>query len=223
MLVSVGSCSDGVKLVAAGKPDKPRAMMRMAARLAARPHPGLPLLIALTDPARMPDPAMALAALPRGSGLIWRSYETRPTREALTDLSRRARRGGLLLLVAGEAQQGPMVGAHFPERALLGGKRARSSTRTRTLVTAAAHSERAVIRAAQAGVDAVLISPVFATESHVGAQTLGLIRFAQLARLASRLGLAAYALGGVTNPSALRRLSGSGAHGFAGIGLIAQT
>jgi thiamine-phosphate pyrophosphorylase len=199
-------------------------MMRMAARLqqGARPHPGLPLLIALTDPARLPDPVMALSTLPRGSSLIWRSYEAAPTREALADMSRRARRRGILLLVAGEARQAAMVGTHFPERALLGGRRAKRSSGARALVTAAAHSERAVIRAAQAGVDAVLISPVFATGSHPGAQTLGLIRFAQLARLASRLGLAAYALGGVTNPMALRRLSGSGVHGVAGIGLVAQ-
>lgn len=195
-------------------------MLRMAKRLAAntRSHPGLPPLIALTDPARMPDPAGTLAQLARGSALIWRCYGAPPTRAALAELSRSARRRGVLLLIAGEARPAASNGVHYPEHALLGGRKASS----RVMTSAAAHSESAIIRAGRAGVDLLLISPVFATDSHPGAHGLGLVRFARLARMASRLGMAAFALGGVTNLAALRRLSGSGAHGVAGIGFIDQ-
>lgn len=93
---------------------------------------------------------------------------------------------------------------------------ARRRPKPQLRVTAAAHSERAVVAAARAGVDAVLISPVFATASHPGAKTLGVVRFARLARLAAEKGLRVYALGGVT-PGLVRRLAGTGTYGMAGI------
>lgn len=206
------------------KTDKSRAMMRAAARLGrAASRPGLPALIALTDPDRLPDPAAALAALPRGAALIWRSYERAASAEELAGLARKARARGVLLLVAGDmraAQRPGVGGVHLPEwRLRRGGFR---RPRPGLVVTAAAHSEAAIVRAARAKVDAVLISPVFATQSHPGTAPLGLVRFARLAHLAARLGLAAYALGGITGAPALRRLTGTGAAGVAGIGFLPQ-
>ncbi|HEX7774936.1 MAG TPA: thiamine phosphate synthase, partial [Parvibaculum sp.] len=94
--------------------------------------------------------------------------------------------------------------------------------RTGLVMTAAAHSEAAIFRAARARIDAVLISPVFPTASHPGAPALGVVRFARLAHLARRLGLRVYALGGITGPASLRRLTGSGADGVAGVGFLSQ-
>ncbi|MGB6086354.1 thiamine phosphate synthase, partial [Parvibaculum sp.] len=78
----------------------------------------------------------------------------------------------------------------------------------------------AIRLAAAARVDAVLISPVFPTESHPGGKTLGLIRLAQLARHARSLNLKPYALGGIITPTHISRLSGTGVEGVAGIGFL---
>ena len=89
-----------------------------------------------------------------------------------------------------------------------------SSRRPGWIVTSAAHSPRAVRSAAALGVDAVLLSPVFATRSHPGAPTIGPMRFA---RWVSESPIPVYALGGIDARSG-RRLRGSGAAGFAAIG-----
>jgi thiamine-phosphate pyrophosphorylase len=94
----------------------------------------------------------------------------------------------------------------------------RNGRKTDRIVTAAAHSEPAIVAAAKAGVEAVLLSPVFPTASHPGGATLGVVRFARLAHLAASLGLFVYALGGVTDGAKIRRLAGSGASGIASIG-----
>ena len=70
--------------------------------------------------------------------------------------------------------------------------------------------------ATRPGIDAVgiILSPVFPTDSHPGAPTLGPLRFAAWAR---RAPLPVYALGGV-NAVTARRLAASNAAGLAGIG-----
>ncbi len=83
----------------------------------------------------------------------------------------------------------------------------------RWIVTAAAHSESAMRAATKAGVDAVLLSPVFKTSSHPGTKTLGPLRFCSLSQNTET---AVYALGGMNAPQ-LRRLKGSHIAGMAGI------
>lgn len=185
-------------------------------------------LIAMTDAERAPDPEAALRRLPRGAALIWRAYEGEPERDELRRLTSLARRRGILLLVAGAPQLAArtgIMGLHLPERET---RRPRSGPyvipRLRPArglaLTAACHSEMAIRRAAAAGADAVLISPVFATRSHPQAEPLGLLRFASLARLAQSLGLAPYALGGIATEAQARRLMGTGAKGIAGVGFL---
>ncbi len=218
-----------MKLVAAGKSDKPDAMMHATRYLGTLARNRMPRLIALTDPTRAPDPFAALAAVPHGSILIWRAYGIDISRSELARLSRAARAKHCLLFLSGSnrtARPG-IDGIHLAEHMLntphtdgmlVGARRSRPGL----LVTAAAHSQSAILAAARAGADAVLISPVFATASHPGARTLGVTRFAQLAHFALSLGLSVYALGGVTTPDKLRRLRGSGASGVAGIGFLTR-
>lgn len=204
-----------MKLVAGEESDKPHARQ------------ALPLLLALTDPVRAPDPFDGLANLPAGTGLIWRAYDRASCRADVLALTRAARARGCVLLIAGQpALAGLADGLHLAEHMLNNPYTDRLFAPSRRpkpgyIVTAAAHSERAIIAAARAGVDAVLISPVFATRSHPGARTLGVTRFARLAQLATSLGLGAYALGGVTDAEKHRRLAGSNATGIAGIGFFA--
>ena len=68
--------------------------------------------------------------------------------------------------------------------------------------------------AARAGIDAVLLSPVFPTESHPGARVMGPLLFA---RWASRSPLPVYALGGIS-AATIGRIAGCGVVGVATVG-----
>lgn len=80
-------------------------------------------------------------------------------------------------------------------------------------ISAACHSKIAVLTAEKKGVDLAFLSPVFATKSHEGAKTLGILQAAAMANAAS---LPLYALGGMTQT----RLKAIEAAGFAGFGAI---
>jgi thiamine-phosphate pyrophosphorylase len=185
---------------------------------------GLPRFLALTDASRAPDPFTLLAHLPKDAGLVWRAYGEHISRPRLQALSRAARQAHtLLFLASAQARRAPppSLHQHWPEHRLnrpyTDGK---PRPQHRALITAAAHSERAIIAAARARVDAVLISPVFATRSHPGSASLGVTRFAALARLAHARGLAVYALGGINDPAKIRRVKPCGISGIAGIELF---
>ncbi|MES1991899.1 MAG: thiamine phosphate synthase [Pseudomonadota bacterium] len=172
----------------------------------------------MTDPERAPDAHTILAALPKGSGLVWRAYDTVLTRHALRALERHASKKKIMLLIASMPSDARKLRFHHRHFA---GHRVKT-TYTDQFTTAAAHSEKEIIAAARAGIDAVLISPVFATVSHKDAKPLGALRFADLARIARTKNLVVYALGGVTDENKIRRLKGSGLTGIAGIGLFVQ-
>jgi len=177
----------------------------------------------MTDERRLPDPAAAVRRLPRGAAVVLRHYGD-PGRAALARaLARLCRARGLRLLIAGDWRLAAAVGAagvHLPEGLARRGPAAWGAGRATPpgfLVTAAAHSPRALMQAMRAGADAALLSPVFATVSHPGARPIGVVRFARWCRAAA---LPVYALGGVDGRAA-RRLKGTGAIGFAAIGALA--
>ena len=181
----------------------------------------LPALILMTDEARLADPLPAARALPAGSAIILRHYGV-PARAALARRLAAIARAQALLLLVGEdpalARRVGAAGVHLPERAI--GRAGAVRWRSDWLVTAAAHSPAALRRAAAAGADAALLSPLFATASHPGVPALGPHRFRALAAACP---LPVYALGGIDAARA-RTLRGSGAVGIAGIGgLIPQT
>ena len=193
--------------------------MRTLAELAGRLNfPGLPPLILMTDGRRLPDPAAAVAGLPRGSAVIARHRDGTALEALARSLAGPCRRHGIRLLVSGEVRLAWSVGAdglHLPEAmARLGPGRRRPGW----LVTAAAHSPAALARAVDAGADAALLSPVFATASHPGRPPLGPLLFAAWCRDSP---LPVYALGGINSGTA-RRLMGANLAGFAGIGGLAS-
>lgn len=170
--------------------------------------PDLPRQWLVTDAARLPDPLPAAARLPRGAGIVFRHYEW-PRSERLK-LARRlaalCRARGLWLVVAGDAGLARSCnadGLHLPQR-LLGRAAGIARRHPRWLLTAAAHDEAALAQAARAGVDVVLISPVFPTASHPGTAGLGVLRFAMLSEQGRRRRLGVYALGGITKRTAQR-------------------
>jgi len=177
----------------------------------------LPPLILITDRHRQGDPAAAALRLPRGAAVLLRDYD-HPDRAAVAlRLARLCRRRGLLLLIAGDRRLAAHFGAtglHLSESAI---RRSRNTgLRANTLLTAAAHGETALWRAARGGADAALLSPVFPTASHPGGRALGPWRFARLVRGAK---LPVYALGGIDRRT-VRRLAASGACGIASIGAL---
>ncbi len=167
----------------------------------------------MTDRRRIPDPEPVIRALPAGSAIIHRDYED-PRRE---NVARRvlaiARGRGVLFLVGGDARLAAAIGAdgvHLPSFA-------RMSTPERTrglIVSAACHNAADLDRAAAQGADVALLSPVFPTESHPGAEHLGPSR---LKTLAARSRVPVLALGGVDETNAAL-LKGANVAGIAAIG-----
>ena len=164
-----------------------------------RPGPaGLPRLWLFSDPTRLPDPRAAMAALPRGAGVVARGLAP----GLLRPVARLARQHGLKLLVAGDGRAALALraGLHLPDRresaGLLPFLIARRAARGCFILSMAAHGgQRGAARARRLGVDCLFLSPLFPTQSHPGAPALGVLRWAALAR-----GLPApcMALGGIT-------------------------
>jgi thiamine-phosphate pyrophosphorylase len=172
-----------------------------------------------TDPARTPDPAAAMARLPRGAGVVYRAFGAPDADVVGRRLARIAARRGLVLLVGADARLAARIGAagvHLPER-LAGQAGAIRRRRPAWLVTCAAHSAAAIALASRAGAHAAVVSPVFPSASPSAGRPLGPVRFAALVRAAR---LPVYALGGV-NARTARRLAGTRAAGLAAVEALA--
>jgi thiamine-phosphate pyrophosphorylase len=130
-------------------------------------------------------------------------------------LSRLVRRRGVAFFVGADADLARVLGAdgvHWPER-LAFRRGVNLRLRRRFALTGAAHGPDALVRARQAGLDALVVSPVFPSASPSAGRPLGARRVAALAR-ASPAPL--YALGGV-DQSTIRRLSRTGVVGVAAV------
>ncbi|MGA0605911.1 thiamine phosphate synthase [Phenylobacterium sp. VNQ135] len=150
--------------------------------------------------------------MPRGAGVVYRSFGAADAETTALRLRAVARRRGLHLLIGQDAGLAARIGAdgvHLPERLA---HRAQTLKRSHPgwIVTAAAHSLAA---ARVAGPDAVVISAAFPSRSASAGAPLGPVRLAALVRTAAR---PAYALGGVNDKTA-RRLLDAGLIGFAAV------
>lgn len=183
------------------------AAARLAKPARARPFAtqsgrALPRAFFVTDPVRTPDPLAIVKRLPRGFGVIWRHFGSPSRLASGLALARMCRKRGLVLLVANDPALAARIGAsgvHWPERQLKG-IRARKAG---SIETAAAHSRAAIARAAALGVDAVVVSAVFPSQSPTAGPALGALRFRLLTRSAP---LPVYALGGVNAGNAARAM-----------------
>jgi thiamine-phosphate pyrophosphorylase len=140
----------------------------------------------------------ALAALPRGAGVVFRHHGLAPKQRAalFEQVRQHAVRRGLVLISSGARLPGA-DGVH--------------NRRGAGLRTASAHNLREIRRAERRGADLLFLSPVHPTRSHPGGKALGPRRFAMLAR---RTRLPVIALGGM-DAERFRLLRG--AYGWAGI------
>lgn len=170
---------------------------RFAIRDAQRHLPApLPPFLALTDPARTPDPLKFAASLPAGCGLIYRHFGASDRAEIAFALGRIAKRRGLKLLIGNDPQlalKSGALGVHWSEKRI---SEAKYWQNRFTLMTSAAHSPRAVFKARTAKVDAVLFSAIFPSKSPSAGPAKGVHTFRQMSQ---QSGLPIYALGGVNS------------------------
>jgi thiamine-phosphate pyrophosphorylase len=180
---------------------------------AARGGP-LPPLWLFTDSKRLPDPAHAVARLPRRiAGVVFR-HDGHPNRAALgREIARICRARGLTLVVAGDTR----LAASLHAGVHLRGGRWPSTLRTRNIVTSSAHNLMDLRRAARAGASLAFLSPAYATASHPDAVCLGPLRWSALGRSAP---IAVAALGGIDGAS-VRRLSAAVCRGVGAISALA--
>lgn len=164
--------------------------------------------IFMTDLTRQPDWRRVIQALGPLDRVIIRDYQHPDRGQLAADIQNfcgQLRRPPALSIAAdiGLARRLNMD-LHLPQWALATSRPA-GAGRPR-LISTSAHNIREIYRAAQYGAHWVLISPVFATNSHPKAKALGPTRFAMLAKSAQNLGLRPIALGGIhgTNYRQLR-------------------
>jgi len=179
----------------------------------------LPCLILMTDAKRLPDPSAIIPQLPDNSAVIVRHFTRKQKEEIILKIKNLCRKHKVKLLVSddmGLAIRYRLDGVHFPEARLKSIAACGQVSRPlpQFLYTGACHSQTGIQNAKRAGLDAILLSPVFPTSSHPGAPCLGLTRFRHLG---SHTALPVYALGGIT-PKTAPHLRASRAIGVAGVG-----
>ena len=153
-------------------------------------QPALPHVWLISDARNDALLERVLARMPRGSGLIYRHYHLPSTerRVRFKVLARIARARGHAVVLA----DSPAMARRWRADGAYGAP-SRLARGAAILRLATAHSLREIASARRA--DAILLSPVFATRSHSGAQMLGPLRFRLLA---SRARVPVIALGGMT-------------------------
>lgn len=179
----------------------------------------LPNLLFFTDPARVAAPEAVAERLPRGAGIVFRAFGAADAVEQGRRLRAIADARGLTLLVGAHPALAEGIGAdglHTPER-LAGDIPRLRAEHGRYLFTAAAHDLGAVRAAERAGADAVVISPVFPSNSPSAGQPLGVEGLKDLIAATS---LPVYALGGV-RADTVTRLAGCGLVGIAAVEALA--
>ena len=175
----------------------------------------LPGLWLVTDPDRLPDPIAAVRALPQGSGILYRGFGRPGSAAQALALARLAKTRGLILLIGADPDLARRVGAsgvHLPERMMARAPRLRAQ-HPNWIITAAAHSPRALAQAGRLGLDAALLSPVFPSQSPSATRPIGLNRLALWTRSAR---LPVIALGGIRYDNA-RGLAATGVAGLAAV------
>lgn len=159
----------------------------------------LPHLWLLSDARNDAALEMALRRLPRGSAFVYRHYHLGdPARwRRFQTLRKLCLARGHLVILADSALTAREWGAD----GIYGAPRALYPRRHGLVTIATAHDLHELGDANRVGADAVMLSPVFSTRTHPGANTLGPLRFRMLA---ARAQMPVIALGGMNRSKAVR-------------------
>jgi thiamine-phosphate pyrophosphorylase len=173
----------------------------------------LPRLWFFTDERLQGREEEIIKRLPRGTGVVLRNYQQLNRQAWAQHLVTLCRQKRLTVLIAGDARLAQRCGAdgvHWPEGLM---KRPRQRHRKNGLLTAAAHHPGAIQAARRSKADAVFVSPVFATRSHPGVMSLGVVRLGLLTKGQTPHIIA---LGGMTSVT-IRQLRSNRIYGVAAI------
>lgn len=178
--------------------------------------PSRPVAFFMTDASRGTTPAH-VTTLPVRTGVIFRDY-AHADRATLGQSYRDAcRRHGLPFFVAGSIELANALGAdglHLPEHRI---DEAKDLPFKGGLVSAACHTQAAILQAARSGVDMAIASPIFPTESHPSATTLGI---EGLLALLNASPIPVYALGGINSETIKQLPTHPQLAGVAAIGMF---
>ena len=178
----------------------------------------LPPALFLTDQDRCEDPFAVASRLPQGTGVILRDYRHPQRADLAQRLAAICNQRNLVFLVGGDPRLAGTVGArglHLPERLI--DRFEFDDLGPGMLLTVAAHSRQAMMRAAEIGADAILLSPLFRTASHPHIEPLGLCRFTALVQESK---VPVYALGGLTKKNIRALPHSERLAGYAGISIF---
>ena len=180
---------------------------------------GAQLTFFLTDSGRLPNPTATISKLPIGSYVVVRDYDHPDRADIALSIASLCNQYGHHLAIAVDLDLARALGAaalHLPEHKISDRLLISRARAAGLKISAACHSRSALKRAADAGFDFALVSPVFQTDSHVGVRCLGVHA---LARLVNNVPVPVIALGGVNLHTAgkLRAQKLAGIAGISGI------
>jgi thiamine-phosphate pyrophosphorylase len=170
----------------------------------------LPKAWFMTDP-RCEDPVCTVRNLPLDCGVIIRHYEHPDRPQLISEIMKNAKETKRRVLIAGSpdiAKDRGAAGVHWPRWANI------KPIPSPLLSVHAVHNEAELERAHAHKADAIIISPLFPTQSHQGRNSLGIEK---LEELLNKTSLPAYVMGGITLDR-LRSINHLNITGFAGIG-----
>jgi thiamine-phosphate pyrophosphorylase len=184
----------------------------------------LPPIVLMTDDVQMPDPVKAIRNLPRDSMVIYRHYD-HPDRARLgAQLRQICRARHIAFLVADDLSLALKLnadGVHLPEYRILTKSAIYQRIPDWMIRTSACHGPDTIRRLAllpsALRPDGVLISPLFATDSHPGSASLATRPAFAMIEMCRRAGMQAIGLGGITAKTA-KKLKSSSIASLAGIG-----
>lgn len=164
--------------------------------MTSRRHAVKPLMAAIfiADRDIRPDFLDIAGRLPPHCAILYRDYHAPDRGTSALRLRRIAERRGNRLIVAADAELAARIGAdglHLPRWML---ERNGLLRERFPLLTAACHDRREIAAALRAGVDAILVSPLFPTASHPELPALGPRAFRALI---AGCPVPVYALGGI--------------------------
>ena len=170
----------------------------------------------MSDVGRLPDPTGLFNQLPKGTAIVLRHTDPKALAQLARHVLPRARAYHLKVLISNDVRLARQLGAdgvHLSEAIFRSGhwRRTITSAPPNFILTVAHHR---LSPTHVTDVDAILMSPVFITESHPDVRPLGLLRFASVVRQSP---LPIIALGGITTKN-VKRLKLSRTYGVAAIG-----
>lgn len=192
-------------------------LARVAAKISsARRCPlALSAYVAMSDPKRIADLTHQVSHLPQDAAVIYRHFGARNKSKTARTLREICTNKGLQLLIGSDVVLAQDIGAdgvHFPEKDMCNVQAARDKFPD-WILSAAVHSQEGIVKANTCPLDAVILSPVFASKSASAGTPLGIDGFERLSKHSVH---PVFALGGI-GPSTARQVLSTRAAGLAGV------